>query len=50
MDEVPPEDVQMFLSVLGRNYDRAQEVPDFGQQATTLQIFKRRAPVGEKKP
>lgn len=49
MDAVPPEDVQMFLSVLGRNYDRVQEVPDFGQQATTLQIFKRRSPVGEKK-
>ena len=50
MDAVPQEDVQLFLSLLGRNYDRVQEVPDFGQNCTTLQIMKRRTAVGEKKP
>ena len=50
MDELPPEDRQHFLSLLGTNYDRVQEVPDFGQNCTTLQIMKRRTPVGEKKP
>lgn len=50
MDEVPHEDVQQFLSLLGKNYDLVQEVPDFGQHCTTLQILKRRMPVSEKKP
>ena len=50
MDKVPQQDAQLFWSLLGRNYDRVQEVPDFGQQCTTLQILKRRTPVGEKKP
>ncbi len=50
MDEVPPEDVQLFLSLLGKNYDRVQEVPDFGQHCTVLQIMKRRSPVADKKP
>jgi len=50
MEEVPPEDRQLFLSLLGMNYDRVQEVPDFGQNCTTLQILKRRTPVGEQKP
>jgi hypothetical protein len=50
MDEVPQQDLQMFLSLLGKNYDRVQEVPDFGQQCTTLQILKKRSAVGEKKP
>ena len=50
MDEVPPEDRQLFLSLLGMNYDRVQEVPDFGQNCTTLQILKRRTPVGKKSP
>ena len=50
MDAVPQEDVQLFLSLLGRNYDRVQEVVDFGQNGTTLQILKRRIPVGEAKP
>jgi len=50
MDEVPQEDRQLFLSVLGKNYDRVQEVPGFGQNSTTLQILKRRTPVVEKTP
>lgn len=50
MDEVPQQDAQLFWSLLGKNYDRVQEVPDFGQQCTTLQILKKRTPVGEKKP
>jgi len=50
MDEVPQEDRQLLLSTLGKNYDRVQEVPGFGQNSTTLQILKRRTPVAEKKP
>ena len=50
MDAVPQEDGQLFLSLLGRNYDRVQEVPDFGQNCTTLQIMKRRTPIGAAKP
>jgi hypothetical protein len=50
MDAVPQEDIQLFMSLLGRNYDRVQEVPDFGQNCTTLQIMKRRTPVGATKP
>lgn len=50
MDEVPQTDAQMFWSLLGKNYDRVQEVPDFGQQCTTLQILKKRTPVAEKTP
>jgi hypothetical protein len=50
MDEVPAPDVQLFWSLLGKNYDRVQEVPDFGQQCTTLQVLKKRSPVGETKP
>ena len=50
MDEVPQKDRQQFLSLLGRNYDRVQEVADFGQNSTPLQIMRRRTPVGEKKP
>jgi hypothetical protein len=50
MDAVPQEDTQLFLSLLGRNYDRVQEVADFGQNCTTLQIMKRRTPVGGTKP
>lgn len=50
MDEVPQEDRQMFLSLLGRNYDCVQEVPNFGQNCTTLQILKRRTAVGEMTP
>lgn len=50
MDEVPQEDRQLFLSVLGKNYDVVQEVPGFGQNSTTLQILKRRTPVAEKRP
>ena len=49
MDEVPQEDVQLFLGLLGKNYDRVQEVPDFGQHCTTLEIMKRRMPVSGKK-
>ncbi len=50
MDEVPPQDAQMFWSLLGQQYDRVQEVPDFGQQCTTLQILKKRTPVGQSQP
>ena len=50
MDEVPQEDRQQFLSILGKNYDRVQEVTGFGQNGTTLQILKRRIPVAEKRP
>ena len=50
MDEVPEEDRQQFLGLLGKNYDLVQEVPDFGQHSTTLEIMKRRTPVGVKKP
>ena len=50
MDEVPEEDRQQFLGLLGKNYDLVQEVPDFGQHSTMLEIMKRRTPVGEKKP
>jgi hypothetical protein len=50
MDEVPPQDRQLFLSLLGQHYDCVQEVPDFGQNCTTLQIMKRRTAVGEPSP
>mgnify|MGYP001413953980 CR=1 FL=1 len=50
MDEVPLVDVQRFWGLLGKNYDRVQEVPDFGQHCTTLEILKRRMPVGKKNP
>jgi len=50
MDAVPQEDVQMFMDLLGQHYDRVQVVPGFGQQGTTLEILKRRAPVGGQKP
>lgn len=50
MDRIPQEDRQLFLSLLGRNYDCVQEVPDFGQNCTTLQILKRRTAVGESAP
>lgn len=48
MDEVPHAERQMFFSMLGKHYDRVQEVPGFGQNGTTLQIWKRRTPVAEK--
>jgi hypothetical protein len=48
MDEVPPEDRHRFLSLLGRNYDGVQEVPDFGQNSTVLQVMRRRDKLGEK--
>ena len=46
MDEVPFEDRQFYLSLLGRNYDFAQEVRYFGQNSTTLQILVRRKVLG----
>ena len=49
MDAVPPEDTQLFLSLLGKHYDRVQEVPDFGQQNTTLLVMRRRTPVADQK-
>jgi hypothetical protein len=49
MDAVPQEDVQCFWDLLGRHYDRVQEVPDFGQNGTPLLILKRRTPVGAPK-
>ena len=42
MDRVPEDDVQLLWTALSRNYDRIEEIADFGQQSTTLQIFKRR--------
>jgi hypothetical protein len=50
MDEVPQKDAQLFLSLLGKHYDRVQEVTDFGQNCTTLQVMKRRTTAGEKSP
>ena len=50
MDEVPAARRHAFLSVLGQHYDGVQEVPDFGQNCTTLQIMKRRTPLGAQKP
>ncbi|MEI7901021.1 MAG: hypothetical protein WCK89_12280 [bacterium] len=50
MDAVPQEDSQRFLSLLGRNYAGVQEVPNFGQNCTTLQILKRRVPGGATNP
>jgi len=50
MDEVPQKDAQLFLSLLGKHYDRVQEVTDFGQNCTTLQVMKRRTTSGEKSP
>jgi len=50
MDEVPQKDAQHFLSLLGKHYDLVQEVPDFGQHSTTLQVMKRRETLGGKKP
>ncbi len=46
MNEVTFEDRQLFLSLLGKNYDLAQEVPCFGQNSTTLQILARRKALG----
>lgn len=46
MDEVPAAQRHAFLSTLGQHYDGVQEVPDFGQNSTTLQIMKRRTPLG----
>lgn len=50
MDEVSQEELQEFMDLLGKHYDRVQVVPGFGQQGTTLEILKRRAPVGGQKP
>ncbi len=46
MDEVAFEDRQLFLSLLGKNYDFVQEVPCFGQNSTTLQVMVRRKVLG----
>ena len=46
MDRVSEDDAQQFWSALTRNYDRVEEVADFGQHNTTLQIFKRRPGAG----
>jgi hypothetical protein len=46
MDEVPFEDRQFYLSLLGKSYDFAQEVRHFGQNSTTLQILVRRKVLG----
>ena len=48
MDEVPHAERQMFFSKVGKYYDRVQEVPGFGQNGTTLQIWKRRTSAAEK--
>jgi hypothetical protein len=46
MDEVPAAERHRFLSLLGKNYDDVREIPDFGQNGTTLQLMKRRRAVG----
>lgn len=46
MDEVAFEDRQLFLSLLGKNYDFVQEVPFFGQGSTKLQVMARRKVLG----
>ena len=48
MDRVPHAEYQSFLSELSKNYDFVQEIPDFGQKSTLLQILKRRGSVAEK--
>ena len=50
MDRVPEDDAQILWSALTRNYDRVEEVADFGQHNTTLQIFKRRPGAGMFEP
>ena len=47
MDRVPHSEYQLFMNELSRNYDFVQEVPDFGQNNTLLQILKRRKSVAE---
>lgn len=47
MDRVPHAEYQSFITALSKNYDFVQEVPDFGQKSTLLQIFKRRGSVAE---
>ena len=49
MDAVPDAERHRFLSLLGKNYDGVREIPGFGQNGTTLQLMKRRTPVGEQK-
>ena len=52
MDRVPEADRQRFLTLIGQNYDYVSEIPDFGQNRTTLRILSRRKPIApaEKNP
>ena len=45
MDRVPDSDRQRFLTLLGQHYDYVSEIPDFGQNRTTLLLLSRRKPI-----
>ena len=47
MDQVPYQEYQRFMQELSVNYDFVQEIPDFGQNNTLLQILKRRRVLSE---
>ncbi|MFO7937581.1 MAG: hypothetical protein R6V06_08250 [Kiritimatiellia bacterium] len=47
MTRVPHGEYQLFMKELSRNYDFVQEIPDFGQNNTLLQILKRRKSIAE---
>ncbi len=47
MDRVPHGEYQAFMALLIKKYDFVQEIPDFGQNNTLLQILKRRGSVAE---
>ena len=40
--EVPPEEQARFRRMLRQRYDVVDEIPDFGQNATTLQVLRRK--------
>ncbi len=47
MDRVPHGEYQAFIAELSKKYDFVQEISDFGQKSTLLQILKRRGNVAE---
>jgi len=47
MDQVPHKEYQSFMRELSLNYDFVQEIPNFGQNETLLQILKRRKTIAE---
>jgi len=47
MDHVPYKEYQIFMRELSTNYDFVQEIPDFAQNDTLLQILKRRKNLAE---